>query len=212
LVVPSIPAFQKVRLTGVANDFLVITNEKELIDFATRDVLVEGATHCWVGSDGFLLFAVAHGQQFVRYKGRLVRVGEPALIVGEAVTYGVPAQYEVGEFELVKTEFLPKLLLALLEDVDEAENVVRFFLKTRGLLVAVAHTMEAAFDQGLFGQCCLLLDRFPGDLKVKFLVVTLCHIHRRYWPVVKDLLPPYETLVADFPETQNVIKQAYDDE
>jgi hypothetical protein len=32
------------------------------------------------------------------------------------------------------------------------------------------------------------------------------------WPVIKDLLPPYETLITEFPETQNVIKQAYEDE
>jgi hypothetical protein len=133
-------------------------------------------------------------------------------MVGNAVMYAVPAQYDVGAFELVRTEFLPKLLLPLLDNLDEAENVIRGILKTRGLLVAVVHTLKAAFDQGRFGQCCLLLERFPRDLKVNFLVVTLCYIHKRYWPVINDLLPPYETLVAKFPETQNIITQAHEDE
>jgi hypothetical protein len=192
------------------DDIVVLTKDKELVRFSNEETLVESISHFEVIKDGLFMFFVAHRGQFIRTQEMVVRVGAPAFVTSDLDVCSMPPEYAMGQFRFVKTEFLSRVLLLLLEDPDEAAKVFLNFFRTDGMMLAVAHLFDAACDQGKLQRFCDLLDRFSRVHKLGFLIGALGNVDESHRPVVKDLLPPYETLVAHFPEQRPLLKQAYE--
>jgi hypothetical protein len=192
------------------DDIVVLTKDKELVRFSNQETLVESVSHFEVVKDGLFIFFVAHGCQFIRTEKQIVRLGGPALVISNLDVCSMPSEYGMGQFRFDKTEFLSRALLLMLDDLDEAARVFLNFFRAEGVMVAVAHLLEAACDQGKLQRFCDLLDRFSKVHKFGFLIGALDNVHKSHRPVVKDLLPPYETLVTHFPEQTHLLTRAYE--
>ena len=204
-----LPAFHHVSVLNAECEFLLVTHDKELLQMPKNDVLMEGVTRVHVASESGLIFAVSHGQEFVLCDDRIIRLGKAATHIEGLSRYITPSEYRVGEFNWDVGDFLPDVFDILLTEPDRMEQLLNAYLKTNGITIAVAHSLERALDAKKFDLFNDFLNRME-NARETFLIVALFQVKRQYAPIIKHLLPPYDQLLTKFPQLRTQLQQMYE--
>lgn len=208
----NLPSFEKVVLLHNFQSVAVLTHEKQLIEFPSNEVLIEGVSSILSCKEDDLFLVVAHGNQFVFYYTEkvLIRLHNkiPASVVDGLSLYEMPCFYEFGKFEFVVDEFLPTVIFHFIENPDLMLKIVKSFASTSSISISVSHAMNLAFKAGKFENFSKMLDML-GDVKMTFLLIALFNVDAEFVSKVKELLPSCDELVEKYPDVAEQIRGIY---
>ena len=205
--VNNLKPFDQVILVDGDDAYMILTHDNELVHMPDDHTLMESVSSVYYASSG-LIFVVSHGQQFILFDDKVIRIGTPATHIEGLSMYIAPSEYTVGQFNWEVAEFLPVVLDHFLGEPDRMEHLVNSYLRTSGITLAVAHALERALDAEKFDLFNEFLNRTDGA-RDTYLIVSLFEVKKRYVPVVQHLLPPYDILITKFPQLRTQLQQIY---
>lgn len=206
------PSFEKVVLLHNFQSVAVLTSNKELIEFPSKEVLIEGVTSVLICREDDLLLIVAHGHQFAFYypEKALIRLQNkmPGVVVDGLSVYKMPDFYEFGKFDLEVDEFLPYVIFHFIDDQEIMLKIVKSFLATSNISICVSHAMNLAFKAGNFDSFNEMLNNL-GDIKMTFFLIALFNVDAEFADKIKELLPPPDELITKYPDVEEQIRGIY---
>ncbi|OHT17415.1 hypothetical protein TRFO_12371 [Tritrichomonas foetus] len=201
-------SFDQVLLYHNNENVAILTTDKELIELPSNNILIEGVSSATMCREIDMFLVVAHGQQFALYNQELIRIGTPSVLVDGITAYILPKEYKFKEFSLIQGEFLPQVMFHFLDQPEIVEKLLRSFLRTRNISLAVSRALDLAFDANKYDSFNIIFENL-GEAKYTLLIIALFNVSPQYQNRIKALLPPVDQLLVKFPNIADQIKGVY---
>ena len=204
-----VPRVEQIVLYHNNQTVAALTSEKELVEYPSKKVLMEGVSFVDICKEIDMLAVIAHGQQFVVYNGTIIRINsDPGLILDGANILSLPKEYQCGKFEFQQHSFLMNVIIAFLDQPQTLHTIISAFITSRNIVTTMALSINLALKIGKFDPILNELNNFP-EAKTSFLLIALLTSDDQNIETIKSNLPSPQYLLQQFPNFAPQIRHVY---